>query len=233
MGALTGSLRDEECPISNRSGQLHCGLPCGQCCTGTGPRPAGTGAGLGPTDLFWVSCDRKAGCSDATLRRAALRGYCEFAWNEHRCAHCGFANIASYNAERNSSARRAWQHRCLCNVTPPRYLIDGPISCHDSDADKLGLLRHGAGTRLAERERQGTHDYLTMCAACHAVGATDSSPHSDAPPFRKLEKRLDLDLFVDRLRENLTSGHPDMPTFRFTREDAQALVAYLRSIQGR
>ena len=40
---------------------------------------------------------------------------------------------------------------------------------------------------------------ITMCAACHAVGATDSSPHSDAPPFRKLEKRLDLDLFVDRL----------------------------------
>ena len=74
---------------------------------------------------------------------------------------------------------------------------------------------------------------ITMCAACHAVGATDSSPHSDAPAFRKLEKRLDLDLFVDRLRENLASGHPDMPTFRFTREDAQALVAYLRSIQGR
>ena len=42
---------------------------------------------------------------------------------------------------------------------------------------------------------------ITMCAACHAVGATDSGPHSDAP-IRKLEKRLDLDLFVDRLERS-------------------------------
>jgi hypothetical protein len=27
------------------------------------------------------------------------------------------------------------------------------------------------------------------------------------------------------------SDHPDMPTFRFTREDARAFVLYLRSIQ--
>jgi hypothetical protein len=34
-----------------------------------------------------------------------------------------------------------------------------------------------------------------------------------------------------QLREGLISGHPDMPTFRFSREDARALTAYLRSIQ--
>ena len=71
-----------------------------------------------------------------------------------------------------------------------------------------------------------------MCAQCHAIGTTDISPHPDALSFRALEERLDLDFFVDRLRENLTSGHSDMPTFRFTRDDARALVAYLRSIQG-
>jgi len=72
----------------------------------------------------------------------------------------------------------------------------------------------------------------SMCAHCHAIGTTDISPHRGAPAFRALEKRLDLDSFVGRLRENLTSGHSDMPTFRFTRDDARALVAYLRSIQG-
>jgi hypothetical protein len=36
---------------------------------------------------------------------------------------------------------------------------------------------------------------------------------------------VDLDTFTDRLREGLMSDHPDMPTFRFTREDE-------RSIQG-
>jgi hypothetical protein len=49
---------------------------------------------------------------------------------------------------------------------------------------------------------------------------------------RELSRRIDLDTFPARLREGLTSGHPDMPTFRFAREDARALTVYLRSVQG-
>jgi cytochrome c len=71
-----------------------------------------------------------------------------------------------------------------------------------------------------------------MCAACHAVDRTDKSPHPSAPAFRSLERRLDgIDEFFERLRQGLTSGHPDMPTFRFTRDDARNLIAYLRSLQ--
>ncbi len=72
----------------------------------------------------------------------------------------------------------------------------------------------------------------TMCAECHAIGKAGESPHSSAPPFRTLERRLDLDSFLDRLRQGLMSSHSDMPTFRFTRDDARDLIAYLRSIQG-
>ena len=71
-----------------------------------------------------------------------------------------------------------------------------------------------------------------MCASCHAIGHMDESPHTGVPPFRSLDRRLDLDSFIGRLNEGLTSGHPDMPTFRFSRQDARAFVAYLRSIQG-
>jgi cytochrome c len=71
-----------------------------------------------------------------------------------------------------------------------------------------------------------------ICAGCHAIGRADQSPHAGAPPFRTLDRRLDLDAFAERLRNGLTSGHPDMPTFRFTRQDARALVAYLRFIQS-
>ncbi len=60
----------------------------------------------------------------------------------------------------------------------------------------------------------------------------DRVPTPGRPPFRELSRRVDLDRFSSRLREGLMSGHPDMPTFRFSREDAGALVAYLRSIQG-
>ena len=46
-------------------------------------------------------------------------------------------------------------------------------------------------------------------------------PNAGAPPFRTLDRWVDLDSFIDRLREGLMVGHPDMPTFRFTREDAR------------
>lgn len=71
-----------------------------------------------------------------------------------------------------------------------------------------------------------------LCAECHAVGAGESSPHVGAPAFRTLDRGLDLDSFVERLRRGLTSGHPDMPTYRFTRRDARAVASYLRSIRA-
>jgi mono/diheme cytochrome c family protein len=88
------------------------------------------------------------------------------------------------------------------------------------DSKPTPLERHGRA--LAER----------MCSACHAVGRRGKSPHVGAPAFRALDRRVELDTFTDRLREGLMSDHPDMPTFRFTREDARALVSYLRSIQS-
>ena len=78
------------------------------------------------------------------------------------------------------------------------------------------------GRALAER----------MCSQCHAIGKNGASPHVGAPAFRALDRRVDLDSFIERLREGLTVGHPDMPTFRFTREDARAFLLYLRSIQA-
>ena len=79
-----------------------------------------------------------------------------------------------------------------------------------------------AGRALAER----------MCSQCHAIARSGQSPHADAPPFRQLGRRLDLDSFSDRLRDALMVDHPDMPAFRFIRPDARAFVLYLRSIQA-
>jgi mono/diheme cytochrome c family protein len=72
------------------------------------------------------------------------------------------------------------------------------------------------GQALAER----------MCSQCHAIGKRDQSSHTAAPPFRALDQRLEFDSFMDRLREGLMVGHPDMPVFRFTREDARAFVLF-------
>ena len=96
------------------------------------------------------------------------------------------------------------------------------------------IVSHSAWCAVAEedaRVARGKELANTLCTQCHAIGAMGQSPNPAAPTFRKLGERLDLDTFMDRLRQGLTSGHADMPTFRFTREDARALVSYLRAIQ--
>jgi mono/diheme cytochrome c family protein len=80
--------------------------------------------------------------------------------------------------------------------------------------------------------REGQAIAVRMCAACHAVGRADVSPHVTAPPLRHLDRHVDLDTFGDRLRDGLLGPHAGMPMFRFSRDDAHAFVAYLRSIQG-
>jgi len=69
-----------------------------------------------------------------------------------------------------------------------------------------------------------------MCASCHTIEKSGASPHPAAPPFRTIGRRFDIDDLYEKLREGLSSGHRDMPTFRFTREDARAVRAYLREI---
>jgi mono/diheme cytochrome c family protein len=98
------------------------------------------------------------------------------------------------------------------------------------------FLLLGTSTGFAEEssaaERQGRALAERMCSPCHAIGKSGQSPHTGAPAFRALDRRLDLDTFMERLREGLMVDHPDMPTFRFTREDAHSFVLYLRSIQA-
>ena len=98
-------------------------------------------------------------------------------------------------------------------------LLGMPVSLAEETEPSALELR---GRALAEE----------MCSQCHAIGKDGQSPHDRAPPFRALDRRLDLDSFVDRLREGLMVAHPDMPMFRFTREDARAFVLYVRSIRA-
>jgi mono/diheme cytochrome c family protein len=84
---------------------------------------------------------------------------------------------------------------------------------------------------LAQGADQGRRLVTTMCSGCHAVDRTGASPLPNAPLFRKLADRLDLNELQDRMREGLSSTHPGMPTFRFSRSEAQAVRVYLSTIQ--
>ncbi len=89
----------------------------------------------------------------------------------------------------------------------------------------------GAAQALDPEQQRARAMLENLCGRCHAVGKTGKSPNPLAPPFRRFgEKLYDTDM-VQRLQDGLTTIHPDMPTFRFSREEAGAAVNYLRSIQ--
>jgi hypothetical protein len=46
-----------------------------------------------------------------------------------------------------------------------------------------------------------------------------------------ISQRYDVTDLVDQLREGFTAPYPDMPTFKFSRQDAAATAAYLNAIQ--
>ena len=87
------------------------------------------------------------------------------------------------------------------------------------------------GCALDQQNQRGKILLETLCARCHAVGATGQSPHPEAPPFRTFGEKLYDDDLGQRLQDGLTTIHPDMPTFHFKRRDAEAAVNYLISIQ--
>ena len=70
------------------------------------------------------------------------------------------------------------------------------------------------------------------CAQCHAIGPAGRSRHPEAIPFRRLSELYPIEGLEESLVEGLMTGHSDMPEFTLTPEGANALVAYLQSIQA-
>jgi mono/diheme cytochrome c family protein len=80
-----------------------------------------------------------------------------------------------------------------------------------------------AGRQIAER----------ICAHCHAIGLHGQSTHPDAPPFRQIAAKGNVENLEEALGEGIVVGHPDMPQFKFKPEEVGALIAYLKSLSGR
>ncbi|MEE7448960.1 cystathionine beta-lyase [Methylobacterium radiotolerans] len=79
--------------------------------------------------------------------------------------------------------------------------------------------------------RQGETLARTSCARCHAVGRVGESPLPAAPPFRDLHRRYPVEDLAEALVEGIRTGHPSMPEFRFDPDQAQDLIAYLKSLE--
>ena len=69
------------------------------------------------------------------------------------------------------------------------------------------------------------------CAACHAIGATGSSPNPKAPPFRTLSQKYPSEGLREAFGRDMLLGHEGMPEFDFDPDTSHYIVAYLKSVQ--
>lgn len=69
------------------------------------------------------------------------------------------------------------------------------------------------------------------CSRCHAVEPSGPSPLPQAPPFRRLHQRYDVEALAEGLAEGLMVGHGPMPEWVFPPDDVTAIVAYLKSLR--
>jgi len=93
------------------------------------------------------------------------------------------------------------------------------------------LLAAGSKAQAQDPVSHGQALVAEFCGRCHAIGTKGKSRHPDAPPFRTLGRKIDLDEFPLALERGISTGHPDMPNFKFSADDARAVRAYLRVIQ--
>lgn len=71
------------------------------------------------------------------------------------------------------------------------------------------------------------------CGRCHAIGLTGESPNPKSPPFRHLARKYPLANLEEALGEGIVVGHEgsEMPQFKLSTAQIEALLAYLNSIQ--
>ncbi|MGD9656695.1 MAG: cytochrome c [Methylocystis sp.] len=71
------------------------------------------------------------------------------------------------------------------------------------------------------------------CGRCHAVGVKGESANPKSPPFRSLSRKYPLSNLEEALAEGIVVGHEglEMPQFRLSAGQIEALLAYLASIQ--
>mgnify|MGYP001820752813 CR=1 FL=1 len=71
----------------------------------------------------------------------------------------------------------------------------------------------------------------THCSECHAINKTGVSTLERAPPLRDLHKRYPVEHLEEAFAEGISTGHPEMPEFRFEPDQIDDLIAFLKSLE--
>lgn len=68
------------------------------------------------------------------------------------------------------------------------------------------------------------------CARCHSIEKMGESPFVPAPPFRVIARMYKASDLEEALVEGIVVGHPAMPEFQLTGEQAAALSSFIDSL---
>ena len=112
-----------------------------------------------------------------------------------------------------------------------RYMISGAV-CAALFA--LAALPAQAEPATHATLMRGKAIAQANCGKCHASGPTGASPNPKSPPFRTLSHKYPLSDLEEALAEGIVVGHEgaEMPQFRLSTGQIEALLAYLGSIQS-
>lgn len=97
---------------------------------------------------------------------------------------------------------------------------------------KLGAL-DPAERESNARIREGRTLAEINCAPCHAVGTRGASPNVKAPAFHDLQKRHAMLSLRTPITRGLAAPHDEMPQFRPTDQELDAIIAYINSLAPR
>jgi cytochrome c len=65
----------------------------------------------------------------------------------------------------------------------------------------------------------------------HATERVVESPLASAPKLRDPHLRYDVKFLSEALVEDIVTAHPNMPQFEFDSLDAEAIIAYMKSLE--
>jgi mono/diheme cytochrome c family protein len=99
-----------------------------------------------------------------------------------------------------------------------------------SESERTGWPGVKSDLRDTQAVADGRRIAQSKCATCHSIDETSVSPDAGAPPFRDFAFLNDPDWVAYRLIDGIRLGHQNMPLFDFDVRSADALMAYISTL---
>jgi cytochrome c len=84
---------------------------------------------------------------------------------------------------------------------------------------------------FADSAQRGLIFVEENCAQCHAIGQSNASPMTDAPPLRSLQSFYEVEDLEESLAEGIVTGHPSMPVFHLDPGQIGDVISYLETLE--